>query len=163
MTDGTTNPYESPRAPPPPPPVSVDAPASPAAVFVTPNLTVGCSLIIWLSLANALSDAVTAANVMYLWSLTLVASVTVSCLIMARFWPSRLSALSMALGFVVFGIVFSLLQDSPSSQTDPVDMVLLYGTLSILPVIVFCLTHWQNGRRAGRANNAVVNGAGPSD
>ncbi|MCR9201751.1 MAG: hypothetical protein NXI04_24155 [Planctomycetaceae bacterium] len=149
IDDRSSNPYESPSAPTP----SVNSAAAPdnrplraTAVLLPPVLTVGATLIIWLSFANALNSRVHAGNVMVAWSSTLVLSAALSSIAVARIWPARLSPLSMALGFVLFGIVFCVLEGDTSNGTDPVQMTFLYGTLSAVPVLVFVIARQINKR-----------------
>ena len=146
VPDSDSNPYASPGTP-----QSAVGPASAGplratAVLFPPVLSVGGTLILWLSFASVLGSHVNASNAMVAWSSTLILSVACSSVAVTRFWPSRLSPLSMALGFVLFGIVFCVLEGDTSNGTDPVQMAILYGTRTFVPVLVFLLTRAINRR-----------------
>ena len=122
--------------------------ASVATILAPPILAIICTLIFWLGFASILNATVNAQNVMFIWSSTLIISRTMSTYLINRLWPQKLSAVSMCLGYVLFGIIFCILEGDTSNGTDLVQASILYGTLSIGPVIALVLTRFLNGNSA---------------
>lgn len=148
--DSDSNPYASPGTPQAAVGPAAAGPLRATAVLFPPVLAVGGTLILWLSFASVLHGRVNANNAMIAWSSTLILSVALSSIAVTRFWPSRLSPLAMASGFVLFGIIFCVLEGDTSNGTDAVQMAILYGTLSFVPVFVLVVTRRIN--RRWRAN-----------
>ncbi len=112
--------------------------------FIPPILSVSITLVLWVVAAITLSGMTSPRTGMLLWSGTLIASLVVSTLLVNRFWPRRTSAISMGLGYVLFGIVFCLLEGDTSNGTDLFQASIVYCTLITAPVIAGVLTFTQN-------------------
>lgn len=146
MNSDLANPYDPPKVP--GEPVSSSKSKNGAGLttlLIPPILAIGCTLIIWLAFASvfgSLAATLGDTGLMLVWSSTLFVSVISSVYIVFRLWPSRLSAISMSLGFILFGVVFCALEGDTSNSTDSVHMAILYGTLTTLPCLVFFMTHY---------------------
>ncbi|MEM8667790.1 MAG: hypothetical protein AAGG48_09765 [Planctomycetota bacterium] len=140
MSDKVDNPYQTPDAVEEDP--SFGSSGSPRAInlIIPPILMVGCTLAFWLGFASALVNMLNAANAMFIWSGTLFLSVTASIFLITRLWRRPLSALSISAAYVIFGVVFCLLEGDTSNGTDRVQMIILYGSLTALPFLAFALT-----------------------
>ena len=126
---------------------STSAVSRTTTLLVPPILTVACTLVFWLGFASVLGQAVNARNVIFIWSATLLISVAVSTYLVNRIYPRQLSALSVGVGYVLFGIVFCLLEGDTSNGTDLMQALVVYGTLTATPLIAFALTWMLNRRR----------------
>lgn len=148
MNTEEPNPYQSPK-------LSertrrfVISPATVASYLLPPILAIASTLIIWLAMANLMSSQVTMTNVMFLWSITFFVSSGVSTCFINLAWPRRLSAFAMAIGWVLFGVIFCFVEGDTSNGTDQVQAAILYGTLSAAPIVVFAITRQLGKLRFG--------------
>jgi len=160
MNVDSANPYDPPKVPSDPGSSSGDPGNSTAepgscsqskpganltTLFIPPVLAIGFTLVVWLAFAGVLGNVAATLDdygLLFVWSSTLFVSTTMSVYLVFRLWPYRLSAVSMSLGFILFGIVFCALEGDTSNGTDPVHMTILYGTLTTLPCLVFVMTHY---------------------
>ena len=118
--------------------------------FLSPILAVGCTLIIWLSIATLMqSQAAKSSNetLMILWATSLFFSITISVSIVAWFWPRRVSPISVGIGFAVFGIAFGMLEGDTSNGVDIFQISVLYATLISQPFYAYVLTRYVTFRR----------------
>ena len=158
MSVDSTNPYQPPSVP----GRHIGSPTTAASRAITfcvpPILTIGCTLIFWLGFASVLGQTVASFNaraLMFVWSATLVVSVAVSAYLIIRVWPHQLSAVSMSVGFVLFGVGFWLVEGDTSNGTDLLHMSILYGTLMALPLMAFVMTrHLERRRHADATERA---------
>ncbi len=159
MSDDPANPYEPPRVPNADAAVPATADNPVSAICIPPVLAIACTMIFWLALANALDPTISSfdnRSLMFVWSTTLILSAAVSVYLIIRVWPQKLSRASMSAGFVLFGVVFLLLEGDTSNGTDSLHMLILYGTLLMLPVMAFALTRYLGQRRhADAGENAA--------
>ena len=146
MNSDLANPYDSPNVPGDQVSSSQSKPSvSLTTILIPPVLAIGFTLVIWLAFAGVFGNVAATLDdygLLFVWSSTLFVSVTMSVYLVFRLWPSNLSAISMSLGFVLFGIVFCALEGDTSNGTDSLHMAIPYGTLTALPLFVFSMTHY---------------------
>jgi hypothetical protein len=129
-----------------------------STICIPPVLAIGSTLVLWLGFASVLGKIVVSfdnSSLMLVWSSTLFLSVAVSVYLLNQVWPGRLSPVAMSSAFVMFGVAFCLFEGDTSNGTDSFQMLILYGTLILVPAMVFVMTLRLGRKRKAQATDNV--------